>query len=291
MFNKNLRYYRLKNNMTKEELGDMVNVSSMDISHYENGDIRPNMNIIKKLASALNIKVIDFLKERNDNLIFVHGEFPNNSKVPKNEQEYIRESVEEYLNRFFTVVEILGGEILPDAPECHKLELSGDVENDALAMSKYIGIAEFESVSNLVEILENKGILVHFLDIDNDDFCGINGLVNGRPYIAINANMSPERIRSTIVNEMTHFIFIWDENIEVDIVEKTVKAIGDAFLRVCRKNEVFGNENEEPMLFPKLVFRAVCEDKISIQRGAELLNKTFSYVSEQCFAKSVERNS
>lgn len=285
MFNKNLRYYRLKNNMTKAELGDMVNVSSMDISHYENGDIRPNMNIIKKLASALNIKVTDFLKERNDNLIFVHGEFPNNSKVPKNEQEYIRENVEEYLNRFFTVVDILGVEILPDALEGHKLELTGDVEKDALAMSTYMGIAEFGPVGNLVEILENKGILVCFCYIDNDAFYGMNGLVNGRPYIAINANMSTERIRSTIVNEMTHFIFIWDENMEEDIVEKTVKAIGDAFLRECRKNEVFWNENEEPMLFSNLVFRAVCEDKISIQRGAELLNKTFSYVAEQCFAK------
>ena len=286
MFNKNLRYYRLKNKMTKEELGDMVNISSMDISNYENGDIRPNMNIIKKLASALNIKVTDFLKERNGNLIFVHGDFFNNSKVSKNEQEYIRESVEEYLTRFFTVVEILGGEILTDAPECHKLELSGNVEKDALAMSTYMGTAEFGPVGNLVEILENKGILVCFCYIDNDAFYGMNGLVNGRPYIAINANMSTERIRSTIVNKMAYSIFIWDENMEEDIVEKTVKAIGDAFLRECRKNEVFENENEEPMLFSKLVFRAVCEDKISIQRGAELLNRTFSYVSEHCFTKS-----
>lgn len=285
MFKKNLRYYRLKNNMTKEELGDMVNVSSMDISHYENGDIRPNMSIIKKLASALNIKVTDFLKERNDNLIFVHGEFSNNSKVSKNEQEYIRESIEEYLNRFFTVVEILGGEILPDALECHKLELTGDVEKDALAMCKYIGIAEFDSVGNLVEILENKGTLVCFCYIDNDAFYGMNGLVNGRPYIVINANMSPERIHSIIVYEMVYSIFIWDENMEEDVVEKTVKVIGDAFLREYKKNGVFGNENEEPMLFSKLVFRAVCEDKISIQRGAELLNKTFSYVAEHCFAK------
>lgn len=286
MFNKNLRYYRLKNNMTKEELRDMVNVPSMDISHYENGNMRPNMNIIKKLASALNIKVTDFLKERNDNLIFVHGKILNNSEITKNEQEYIRESIEEYLNRFFTVVEILGGEILPDVPEYHKLELTGDIEKDALAMCKYISIAEFESVGNLVRLLENKGILVCFCYIDNDAFYGMNGLVNGRPYIAINANMSPEIIRSTIVNEMAYFIFIWDENMEEDIVEKTVKAIGDAFLRECRKNEVFWNENEEPMLFSKLVFRAVCEDKISIQRGAELLNKTFSYVAEHCFTKS-----
>ena len=162
MFNKNLRYYRLKNNMTKKELASIVKVSPMAISHYESGDRRPSMDIIKELAKALNVKVTDFLRNRNDNLVFVHGEFRKNSKMTKNEQEYIRESVEEYLNRFFTVVEVLGGEILPDAPECHKLELTGDVEKDALSMRKYIGIAEFGPVGNLVELLENKGILVYF---------------------------------------------------------------------------------------------------------------------------------
>lgn len=344
MFNKNLRYYRLKNNMTKKELASIVKVSPMAISHYESGDRRPSMDIIKELAKALNVKVTDFLRNRNDNLVFVHGEFRKNSKMTKNEQEYIRESVEEYLNRFYTVVEVLGGEILPDAPECHKLELTGDVEKDALSMRKYIGIAEFGPVGNLVELLENKGILVYFCDIDNDDFSGMNGLVNGRPYIIINANMSPERIRSTIVHEMAHFIFIWDEEMEESVVEKMATAIGGAFLLprddarrelgirrsritndmtlICReygismyllvkranlcgivsdsiaksfyikagqigwrKNEPHWSEIEEPMLFLQLVFRAVCENEISIQKGAEILNKPYSYVAEQCFAK------
>lgn len=344
MFNKNLRYYRLKNNMTKKELASIVKVSPMAISHYESGDRRPSMDIIKELAKALNVKVTDFLRNRNDNLVFVHGEFRKNSKMTKNEQEYIRESVEEYLNRFFTVVEVLGGEILPDAPECHKLELTGDVEKDALYMRKYIGIAEFGPVGNLVELLENKGILVYFCNIDNDDFSGMNGLVNGRPYIIINANMSPERIRSTIVHEMAHFIFIWDEEMEESVVEKMATAIGGAFLLprddarrelgihrsritndmtlICReygismyllvkranlcgivsdsiaksfyinagksgwrKNEPHWSEIEEPMLFLQLVFRAVCENEISIQKGAEILNKPYSYVAEQCFAK------
>lgn len=287
MFSKNLRYYRLKNNLTKEELGDMVNVSSLDISDYESDSKRPSMNIIKKLAKALNIKVTDFLKNRNDNLVFVHGEFPKSSRILKNEQEYIRESIEEYADRFFTVVDILGEGTLPDAPKCHALELSGDAEKDALLMSKYIGIQEYGLEDNLVDLLENKGILIFFCNIDNDEFYGINGFVNGRPYIAIKANMSPEEIRSTIVHEMVHIMFKWDEKMEEYIVEKIAKSIGDAFLIELSKNETFGSEKEEPRLFSQLVFRAVREDKISIQKGAELLNKTFSYVTEHCLEKEV----
>ena len=34
MFNKNLKYYRLKQNMSKKELASLVNVNPMAITHY-----------------------------------------------------------------------------------------------------------------------------------------------------------------------------------------------------------------------------------------------------------------
>ena len=40
---------------------------------------------------------------------------------------------------------------------------------------------------------------------------------------------------------------------------------------------------EEPTLFSHLVFRAVCEDEISLRKGAELLQTTIAFVQEQCF--------
>ena len=42
---------------------------------------------------------------------------------------------------------------------------------------------------------------------------------------------------------------------------------------------------EEPTLFLQLVFRAVCEDEISIRKGAELLQTTIAFVQDQCFGK------
>lgn len=116
MFNKNLKYYRLKNDLTKEELASMVGVSAMVITNYENGNRRPDMPTIKKLAQALGVRTTDFLAVRNTGISFVHGEFHKNSKLPQSKQEYIRESVEEYFSRFYEVVELLGGEVLPSPP-------------------------------------------------------------------------------------------------------------------------------------------------------------------------------
>ncbi len=344
MFNKNLKYYRLKKNMSRKELASLVNVSPMAISYYENGERKPSMDIIKSLAKALEVRVTDFLSNRNENLVFTHGEFRKSSKLSVKQQDYIRESVEEYFSRFYSAVDILGGEVLPSAPLCHGLELIGDVEKDALAMRKYLRISEFGPVGNLIELLENKGILVYVCDIESDAFFGMNGLINDRPYIIVNENMSPERIRSTIAHEMAHFIFAWPDDMDDKEAENMATAISGAFLfpaedairelgirrsaitrdmnLICKeygismyllvkranlcsiisdsiakdfyikagqigwkKNEPARIAKEEPMLFAQLIFRAVSENEISIQKGAELLKQPYTFVAEHCFAE------
>ncbi len=343
MLSKNIKYYRLKNNLSKKELAALIQVTPMSISYYESGERKPSMEVIQALAKALNVKVSDFLAKRDENLVFVHGEFRKGSKLSRKQQDYICASVEEYMSRFFSAVEILGGEVLPAAPACHRVRLSSNAEDDAKALRKYLRISEAGPIGNLVEMLENKGVLIYFLDIDSDAFSGMNGLVDGRPYIIVNGNMSPERIRSTIVHEMAHFIFEWPRDMVDKEIEDRATAISGAFLLsaedakrelgirrsavtkdmtiVCKeygismyllvkranlcgiitdsivkdfyiragqngwkRNEPVRIPREEPMLFPQLVFRAVSENEISVQKGAELLKRSFSYVADQCFA-------
>lgn len=343
MLSKNLRYYRLKNNLSKKELASLIQVTPMAISHYENGERKPSMDVIKALAKVLNVKVSDFLAARDENLAFTHGEFRKGSKLTVKQQDFICASVEEYMNRFYSIVEILGGDVLPAAPACHGVQLSSNAEDDAKALRKYLHISEDGPIDNLVEMLENKGVLVYFLDIENDAFSGMNGLVDARPYIAVNGTMSPERIRSTIVHEMAHSIFEWPGELGDKDIEERATAISGAFLlseedakrelgirrsavtkdmtiickeygismyllvkraNLCgiindsaakdfyisagqhgwRRNEPVRIPKEEPMLFSQLVFRAVSENEISIQKGAELLKQSYDYVADQCFA-------
>ena len=343
MFNKNLKYYRLKNNMSKKQLAALTGVTPMAITYYESGERKPNMEMIKALANALGVRVTDFLNDRNENLVFVHGEFRKGSNLSIRQQEYIRENVEEYMGRFYAVIDILGGEVLPKIPEVHKIGLVGDLEENAKKMREYLGISASGPVGNLIRILENRGILVYACDLNNDAFSGMNGLVNERPYIIFNKNMSPERIRSTIAHEMAHCIFDWSEEMEDKDIEKMATAISGAFLfpkidakrelgirrtkvskdmtLICReygismyllvkraalcgiitntvekdfyikagkagwkKNEPVWSEDEIPFLFELLVFRAVSENEITVQKGAELLRQPCDFVAGHCFA-------
>ena len=341
MFGKNLRYYRLRNSMTKKKLAEKSDLTAMAITNYENGDRMPSMDILKKLASALGVRVSDFLAVRNENLVFEHGEFRKTATLPMTKQEFVRESVEEYFSRFYTAVELLGGEVLPEAPECHVVQMTGDIEVDAKAMRLHLGLAGDGPVNDLITVLENKGILIYMCDVESNKFSGMNGFVNKRPYIIVNGNMSPERNRSTIAHELAHLVFDWSEDMDEKIVEETATAIAGAFLfpeadairelgvhrnrvtndmtLVCREygismfllvkraqmariissetaksfyvmasslgwrtHEPIRIEQERPALFEQLVFRAVSEGEISIQRGAELLKIPYDAVLSHC---------
>ena len=344
MLGKNLKYYRLRNNMTKKALADAVGISPMAITNYENDSRRPSMEIIKKLAEALNIRVTDFLSGTESNLSFSHDKFRKGSNLGSMNQEYIREAVEEYFGRFFQVVSFLGGlKVLQPAPKVKKIPWTDDAEMAAKKLREYLGIPASGPIDNLVEVLENKGILVFFMDMDNPYFSGMNGTVNNIPYIVINRRMSPARIRSTIVHEVAHFAFEWPVDLSDKEEENIATAVSGAFLfpkddairelgykrssiskamtmtckeygismymlakraRICgiindsvekvfyinagkagwRKAEPdWGIVKEEPTLFEQLVYRAVSEEEISVQKGAELLKTSYESVAKACF--------
>lgn len=342
MFSKNLKYYRLMKSLSKKELAHKVDVTPMAISNYESGNRIPEMDIMKKMAEVLGVRIADFLVVRNENIRFCHNEFRKGASLSKEKQDLVYESVEEYFSRFMDSVEILGGNVLPNAPQCHTLKITHDVEQDALALRKHLNFAADGPIDDLIGKLENKGFLIFLHEIEDDKFSGINGFVNDRPYIMLNEKMTTERNRSTLVHELAHLMFDWSN---VDLTEKQIEdyatAIGGAFLfprtdvirelgvrrrivskdmlmvaieygismmmlvkraEICnvisesaargfyfqasqhgwRKNEPSRIAEEKPLLFEQLVYRAINEDEISIQRGAELLKIPYAQVAFNC---------
>ena len=340
MFDKNLKFFRLKKKMTKKELSEKCGISQMAITHYENGSRKPDIEIIEKLARALDVYVADFLSSYSQDLVFEHGDFRKKSTLSKSEQEFVRESVEEYFNRFFVAVDSLGGSPIAKAPKCKTLLATTDYEQDGLMLRKHLGFALDGPIDDLVWRLEYKGILVMPLRIENDKFSGMNGFVNNIPYIVINEDMSTLRKRTTIAHELAHLMFDW-KRFKGD-EEKHATAIAGAFLlpqtdlrqrlglkkthitqdmkMICseykvsfyllvtrakqvgiisdniakdfyitankvklNKNEPnWGGKEEEPELFKQLVYRAVNEEGLSIQKGAELLQESVASVREYC---------
>ncbi len=229
MFGRNLKYWRLRRGLTKKALAGMVGITSMSITHYENGERMPELQTVRKFTAALNVKLGDLMAYRDENHKYVHAEFRRNTRFGENAQEYVRESAEEYFDRFFSVVDCLGKFSLPEAPACHVLTATGDPEADALALREHLGFSATGPVKDLVGSMENKGILIYLADIDNDHFSGMNGLVDDRPFIILDGNMDGARQRSTLVHELAH-LFFRIEGIDEKEVEKYATAVSGAFL-------------------------------------------------------------
>ena len=289
VFGKNLRYYRLRKQMSEIELAEKVGLSPIGIARYEKGDIKPDMRALQALADALDIRLFDFLAARNENTSFAHGTIRKSASLSDTQQEFIRECVEEYFSRFMTIVEILGGDVLPDAPACHSIPLSHDPEKDAAALRAHLGFAEDAPIEDLINGLETAGILVYeCTDIDDDEFLRTSGFVNGRPFIVLNSNITPELSREAIAHELARLMFAWPENMDDAEVERMAAAIGERFQSGSKSERMFDSrkpviteapiEKERLTLFERLMCRAINEGEISVQRGAELLRVPFNTV-------------
>ena len=334
MFGKNLKYYRLRNGLSRKELAERVGVSPMSITHYENEERKPEIGILRRLANALGVKLADFLAVRNGNHQYVHCEFRKNSALAKSDQDLICESVEEYFDRFFNVVDALGGEVLPACPEARCVQVDHDAEEAARRLREHLGFAAAGPILNLAGAMENKGILLFRCPMEKEHFSGMNGTVDGRPYIILNTNMTAERQRSTLVHELAHIFCVFPADMADKEREEFATAISGAFLcpredmlrelglrrtritsdmfmvaqeygvstlllmkranlsgiisnavykdfmirasqRGWRRNEPSRIPEETTSLFEQLTLRAVNEDELSEQRGAELLGLSF----------------
>ncbi len=91
-----------------------------------------------------------------------------------------------------------------------------EVEAAANKLRKYLGMGE-EPVSNLVELLEDNGIVVLFLDLPKK--CdGIFGKADDTAFIVISNNIPADRQRFTIAHELGHMILEIDEALKPEEV-------------------------------------------------------------------------
>lgn len=62
----NLKEIRTKKGITQEQLASKVGVLNTSICNYETGIREPNLDTLKKLATALEVTVDELLEDTND---------------------------------------------------------------------------------------------------------------------------------------------------------------------------------------------------------------------------------
>ena len=226
MAENNIRYYRLMNHMSQEALAQAVGVGKMAISNYESGKRSPGYEISRKLSAALGVTLAQLMAQRSSELVIEHGAFRKQASLSKSQQEVILGKADRYLERFYEAVSFVGETALPEIPAYERCPVN-DFETAGQYLREILGISAAGPVGNITDILENRGFILCPVEFNERGFSGISGTVNGRPYIAVNVSMPAERQRFTLIHELAHLVFSFQEDQDE---ERMVDGIAGAFL-------------------------------------------------------------
>src|SRR4030042_3976953 len=109
-----LKAFRLANRMTLKQLGSKAGCTDAYLSQLERGRANPSIMILKKIASALQMKVVDFFldPETSENdVVLKEGEGANINfkKGDAKIQMLVRNIRDKRMQPFYTTIEPKGG--------------------------------------------------------------------------------------------------------------------------------------------------------------------------------------
>ena len=230
-----LKELRESKGMSLQDLGAHVGVSKQTIHCYENFQKKPSSSTIIRLAKTFGVHPSFFFQEKeieiNIGSINFREEFnfENKSYIFKQ----IQDKSKKHLINMFELKALLDldNEFI-NPIEGLEIRTKKDVEKAAKNIRKkwHLGYAP---ISNITSMIENNGISVIELDINNG-FMGISGYVNSKiPFIVINESFKDiTRKRFTLLHELGHLTLAFHDNLDDNIIEQLCNHFAGALLLV-----------------------------------------------------------
>lgn len=206
-------------------------VSYQTLSNWEKGkgDSLPQMQVLRAIAKALNVRIDFFFEPIRESL--PQPEFrKRKSKLSKKDQAIILEKAQFALDRYLEIEEILGVSV-PVINPIKKLVINSVEEAekaaDQLRIAWNLG---GNSISKIVEILEEFGIRVLELDAPNS-FDGLAAWAGDIPFMLINRRVEDVcRLRFTLLHELGHLFMMIPSSVDKKDIEKFCNRFASALL-------------------------------------------------------------
>lgn len=203
MFNPSrLEFARRRRGLTKKSLATKVGLSPRAISMFENKESAPSDATLKELANRLLFPLSFFHQEDDmDTLDESTVSFRSLSRMSAARKYSALNSgaiailFNQWIEQRFSLPE----------PDLIEVEGSANPETTAMALRQHWEIGEL-SISNLVHLMEAKGIRVFSLAEDTADVDAFSLWKDGTPYVFLNTLKSSERSRFDAAHELGHLI-------------------------------------------------------------------------------------
>ena len=167
---KNLKRIRLLKNLSLSDAGKLLNMSATAVSKYEKGEILLNSK-----------KIIEF------------SNFRKNRKLNGQNLKLLEEIIQNKISNYLEVIDLCNINLNKKYSkyQCDNIE---QAEEMAIQFRKFLGISNKQPISDLINILENLGIIITQIDDDKkfDGFDGVSYIVDNTPVIVISKNIKDE---------------------------------------------------------------------------------------------------
>lgn len=225
---KNLKRIRLLKNLSLKAAGDLLNMSATAISKYEQGKIALDSTKLIEFANAYNVKTIDLLKVY-DAPKMKFTSFRKKKKLTGQNLKILEELIQNEVAKYLEVIEMNNISTNYIKFEKYFCKNTEDAEKAASDFRNHIEISNRQPISDLINILENLGIIIiQVKDLDNrfNDFDGLSEIVNNVPIIAILDGIKDgARQRFTIAHELGHLILDINNSDEEKLCNRFASAL------------------------------------------------------------------
>lgn len=181
-------------------------VSKMAISKIERGLIQPAEHTLLAIADACDVP-IDFFYKKRMSIGYLEFRFKTGTPVKKRQaiKAQVVAAVQDYMEKYFNIPDQtvfsnpLQGIIVSNYPDI-------ECATRILRQKWNIGLQPIVSV---YELLQNYGINIVEVDIEDSGIIGVSTYVNGTiPIVVINSrnNNTTERKRFTALHELAHLL-------------------------------------------------------------------------------------
>ncbi len=219
-----LVWMRKKRGLTKTALANAVGVDLRSVSAYEAGEFEPGEDTLLRLASALNVKREFFRKGTFNGPEPAQASFRAFSKLSAAKRDMalasgaIAFALCEWLETKFDLPK-------PDLPD---LRQEGP-EQAALTLRYMWGLGE-KPISNMIHLLESKGVRVFSLALDIADVDAFCTWQDNIPYVFLNTKKSNARRRFDAAHELGHLILHRHGDYDGRVTEAEADEFSSAFL-------------------------------------------------------------
>ena len=227
-FGERLKAARKMAGMSQQNLADSTDnlITKQAVSKYEKGKMFPASDILIAISKALGIKTGYFYRQSRIELDGL--EFRKKSRLSKKDENRVKYQTIDFLERLMEIESVMGRQTVFENPlKDAVIESQDNIEDAAMRLRRAwdLGIGP---VSNLMELLEDKGIRIFEADLP-EDFEGLSAWAAGVPVITVNQNRNLVRKRLTIVHELAHLILGFGDCGSGDL-EKRCHNFAGAFL-------------------------------------------------------------